>query len=248
MADREVWFDDTDRMRVCTVAKAVRVHDVPVAAEAYTHFHPDGRPDQTTLSRPMTLTTANGLKVSCAADFVSLSATGMLEHCKLAGATRIADVPCRGGESVAFHPTGELHGATVDVAHQTPLGTVPAGTSLQWYPTGTLKGGWLSEPAPLGGHAAQYEFAVHENGALAAFELAEPATVQGYAFERWAELKLRPDGTLQAATFEVDSGFMPHGERWEDNKSVRYRCDGTVLDEHVDHWQAEIAPRKFREP
>ena len=171
-----------------------------------------------------------------------LSKTGALEHCTPARNTTIGKITCRGGESVAFHPGGQLALAVVDQPFTLGDTELPAGTHLYFFASGALAGGWVREPARLRGVLLRWEFALHENGALRAVSLAEPRTIQGQSLPERAKVELRKDGSLKYAEFEVDQGFMPHGEMWTDTKHVRYDCASKVLSEYVEHYQAEFAP------
>ncbi len=237
-AHREVWFDDTGRMRVCTVANPVTIDGIDIAADAYTHFHPNGRPHQTRLARPQLLATAAGTAIPCAAAAVVLSKAGSLEHCQLAKPITIGKVTCRGGQNVAFHPGGQLRGATVGHPYRGLSTTFPAGTRLHWHAGGALAGGWLGRPMKIRGHSIRYEFGVHPNGRLARFDLAAAETIQGHTFPERATIRLRSNGTLASAEYESDSGFMPHGEPWTDTKHLRFDCAGKLVSEHVEHYQA----------
>lgn len=242
MADREVWFDDAGRMRVCTVARQVSLAGVVIENGAYTHFFPSGNPEQTTLARAQSLETAAGLTVPCAADFVALSDAGAVEHCKLEQPMTIRGAACRVGESVAFHPGGQLWGATIDQPYQALSVSFPAGTRLRWHPDGSLAGGRLSDPLRVLGHAIRYEFAVHPNGKLAEFTLAAAETIGSYRFPERATIRLRSDGTLQSAEYESDHGFLPHGEPWTDTTHMRFDCAGRLKGSHVEHYQAPSGP------
>ena len=243
-AGQEVWRDAEGRVRVCTVARAVSVSGIDIPAHAYSHFFADGRPFQTRLAHPQVLHTSNGTSVSCAADFVVLSKVGALEDCQLAATATYGSVTARAGESVAFHPEGELAAAVIDQPFVVgALGvTFPAGTRLRFYQNGALAGGEADEPIELAGYALRWEFSLHDNRRLAFFTLDAARTIQGNAFEPWTKVALRPDGSLRYAQYEVDSGFMPHGERWTDTAYVRYDCHGAVTSRNVEHWQAEHPP------
>lgn len=246
MADREVWFDDEGRMRVCTFAKAVELAGIPIAKEAYTHLYPSGTPEQTTLGRAHELTSAAGHRVPCDADFVSLGEDGTLRMCTPAVSITIDSIAVRAGETLAFHPTGELAGATIHAPYEAPLATFPAGTRLQWHESGDLAGGWLHEPMQLQGHLARFDFELHESGGLAKFDLGRDETIDGHPIPEFGTAFLRTNGSLERAIYESDSGFMPHGERWTDTTHIRFDCAGTVLEQRVEHFQADKRPPKFR--
>jgi hypothetical protein len=245
-ANEEVWRDAEGRVRVCTVAMRTTVEGIDIAADAYTHFHATGRAHQTHLARPQTLETAKSQPIACGKDLVVLSKTGALEHCKLNKPVTLGEVACRKGESVSFHPGGELSMAVIDRPY-TSLGTeFPAGARLSFHPSGALAGGWLHEPLRVLGVLVRWDFFVYPSGKLHAFELAEKRSFQGHDFPERAKIELREDGSLRRAEYEVDSGFMPHGEMWKDTKHVRFDCHGTVLSENVDHWQADRPPPSMR--
>jgi len=245
-ANEEVWRDADGRVRVCTIATRTTVEGVDIAAGAYTHFHASGRAYQTHLARPQTLKTAKGQPIPCGKSLVVLTEAGALEHCQLAKPVTLGAIACRKGESVAFHPGGELAMAVIDSPYTT-LGTeFPAGTRLSFHPTGALAGGWIHDPLRVDGVLVRWDFAVYPSGKLHAFELAEKRTIQNHELPRRAKVELREDGSLRRAEYEVDSGFMPHGEMWTDTKYVRFDCYGAVVGEHVEHWQADRPPPSLR--
>lgn len=246
MADREVWFDAEGRMRVCTVAKPVTLHGISMGREAYTLFYPDGAPEQTSIARLHELPTASGLSIPCDPGHVSLSQTQRVEHCVLARSMKVGGITLRKGQSIAFHHGGELAGGVVHRAIETPLAKFPAGTRLHWHPSGALAGGWLAEPLKVGDYEIRWEFAVHENGVLATFDLVAATHIQGHDFPQGATIHLRSDGSLFRAKYESDSGFMPHGELWSDTRHVQFDCDGKITSEHEEHFQADQPPPKFR--
>ena len=241
-AGQEVWRDQGGRIRTCTIARRVTLFGIDIAAGAYSHFWEDGRPYQTHIARPMELVTAAGEKVQCKADFVLLSKAGALEHCTLARSTTIGKVACRGGESVAFHPGGQLSIAVIDQPLVVSGTELHEGTLLYWFESGAPAGGVLGAPTRIGGTRISSEFGLHESGALRAIHLAEARTIHGQKLPERAIVELRKDGSLQYAEFEVDRGFMPHGEMWTDTKHVRYDCASKVSTEHTSHYQAEFAP------
>jgi hypothetical protein len=242
-ANEDVWRDVDGRVRVCTVARRVTLFGIDVAAGAYTHFHEDGSPYQTQLARPMALRSSKDHEVRCAAGLLVRSTAGALEHCTLARSLALGERVCRKGESVAFHPTGELAGCVIDGPH-TALGTTfLAGTRLSWYPGGALAGGWSAEPLTLRGVRVRWQFSFHESGALRSASLDEKRTFQGNELPARAKVLLREDGSIWRAEYEHDSGFMPHGEPWEDTAHVRYDCHGRVVTRRIEHFQAERPPR-----
>lgn len=245
-AHEKVWRDEQGRIRTCTVARRVKAFGLDLAADAYSQFHADGRPYQTHIASQQELVTAAGEKLLCAADFVMLSKTGALEHCTLVHATVIGKVPCRAGESVAFHPGGRLAMAVLDQPMKIAGLELPAASTVFLFPSGALEGGWLKEPARIRGFLVSYEFTLHENGALHVFRLAEARTIQGQKLPERATVELRRDGSLAQAEFEVDQGFMPHGELWTDTKQVSYDCAGKVRSEYVEHYQAPFPPHPPR--
>lgn len=242
----EVWRDEQGRVRVCTVAARVTVMGIDIAAGAYTHFHEDGRAYQTTTAKQQELTTAKGVKVLCAADLVVLGKTGLLEHCDLAAPVTIGNVPCRPKESIGFHSNGALSLAVVDRPTEVGGVALPAGTRVYWYESGKVAGTWLPEPTRVQGILVRWDVALHENGRLRAFTLAEAKTLSGQELPEGAKVELRPDGTLKYAEYVTKRGFMPHGEMWTDTKHVRYDCEGKVLGEYTDHWQADRPPPRLR--
>lgn len=243
---REIWLDAEGRLRVCTIAEPVTLHGISVDREAYTWFHPDGAPEQTTLAHVQELPTAAGSAIPCGPGHVSLSSTQRVEHCVLARSLELGGVRLRRDESVAFHPSGELAAGVVDRDTPTPLATFPAGSRLRWYPSGALAGGWLPEPLAMGGREIRWEFAVHDNGALATFSLVAPERIQGHDFPAHATIHLRDDGSLFRAEYVSDSGFMPHGEPWSDTRTLRFDCEGTIVQEHEEHFQADSPPPFIR--
>lgn len=246
MGQREVWRDGEGRLRVCTVAEAVTLYEIPIAAEAYTHFHANGRPQQTTLARPMTLETASGLEVPCAAEHVSLSETGHVTHAVPETSLTIGSVSVRAGEGVAFHEDGSLWRATLEEPLEVLGTTFAAGTSLSWFASGEVSGGWLREPQTVGGYPIRSDFTVYPSGQLHTFELAEPRRLAEHDFPAWSKLELRRNGTLQRASYVADEGFLPHGEQWTDTLYVTFDCEGQELSSRTEHWQAPSRPPKRR--
>lgn len=242
----DVWRDDEGHVRVCTVASRVTLFGVDVAADAYTWFHADGRPYQTHIARAQELTTARGQTLGCAPELVVLSAEGALEHCELAARTKIGSVVCKAGEDVGFHPNGELALASIDAPMKVSEATFPVGTTLFWHPSGKLAGGWLREETRFRGHRIKSDFVLYESGELRAFELAEPEEIGGQKFPRYAKIELWKNGKLRRAEYEVDSGFMPHGEPWSDTRHARFDCDGKPAGDHTEHYQAPFPPPRFR--
>ena len=187
------------------------------------------------------------MTIPCAADFIALTDAGQVELCKLAQPMTLAGVPCRGGENVAFNANGSLGGATLNRPYRALSVWFLAGTRLEWHPDGSVAGGWLRDAMGVLNHSIRYEFAVHPNGKLAKFDLAEPETIQAYSFPERATIWLRSDGSLQCAEYESDSGFMPHGEPWTDTTHLRFDCAGRIASKHVEHYQAPHAPEPLPE-
>lgn len=245
-AGAEVWRDPQGRLRACTVARATALEGIDIAADAYSLFHEDGSPWQTTLAHAQRLQTGAGQEIPCAADLVVLTTSGVLELCTLEKPLVIGAVACRGGETVAFHDRGQLAGAVLDRPLAALGATFPAGTRLSWREGGAVVGGWLREPLSIGAYRIRYEFKVHPGGALAEIELAEPRTIQGHDFPEPSKLSFREDGSLRRAEYVTRRGLMPHGEPWTDTLHQRFDCAGKVVSSRVEHWQADTAPHPHR--
>lgn len=241
-AGREVWRDQQGRIRVCTIRDAVTLFGLPIARDAYTHFHEDGRPYQTELGREIELENAKKEHIPCSAKLAVFSPTGAIEFCTLAKTMRFNNIQFRKGESISFHSGGELAGGMIDLPWKDLGIEFPAATRMSWFPDGKLHGGWLAEPMRIQKILIRWDFTLHPNGRLHTFELAEPRTFQGQTFAERTKIKLRADSSLEYAEFIVAHGFLPHGEMWQNTKFVNYDCRGHVSSEEVKHWQAAHPP------
>lgn len=225
----DVWFD-ADRLRVCTVAHATIVRGIPVAAGAYTHLFGNGAPAQTTLARVHVLSTAAGRDVTCAPGGITLAENGSLESCTADHSEAFGRVTLQAAQRLTLHPGGELASGTIARRYVDALRTFEPGSRLRWHPHGSLAGGYLSAPTMLGSHLARAQFRVHPNGQLARFDLARDEVIAGHEFKAFSTVQFRGDGSLEAATVTAESGFMPHGERWEDGAHIRFDCDGQEIE------------------
>jgi hypothetical protein len=249
-AGNEAGVDGEGRLVFCTIARAVEMDGVPVAAAAYTLFHRNGRLYQTELAAPRALARGDGTKVACAAELVVLYDDGRLWSCRLAGrldARAAESVRARDGaaprvrarQTVSFHRDGRLEGATIDAPLLVGKLVLPAGTSVHWDAAGAVVGGSLAAPCDLAGLRAGGEFELDGHGALRAAVLAAPGRVQGHDLPAGAQLRFRGDGTLESASYIAKRGFMIHGEEWTDTAHVTYDPSGKITGEDVEHWQSE---------
>jgi hypothetical protein len=241
-AGREVWLDPEKRLHVCTVDRPVTVEGVPIAADAYTWFHKNGRPWQTTIQRAASFKTGDGKEIPCAAEHLVMSEEGALESCTLGKAISIGDVACKAGESVAFRPGGQLWAAVMDKPYSALGVTFPAGTGISFHASGKIAGAYVREPMTIAGYPAQYQVDVYESGRLAKLTLAEPLEISGHPFPQWAKLWLREDGSLFRAEYVAKRGFMVHGEPWTDTRHMRFDCGGGIVSDHETHYQADRPP------
>lgn len=245
-AGQGVWVDSEKQVRACTVGPAVTLEGVPIAAGAYTLFHANGRPWQTTLQRAAGFRKGDGGEIPCAAEHLVLSEAGVLEGCTLGKGITLGEVACKAGESVAFHPGGQLWAAVLDRQYSALGATFPAGTRVSFHASGKIAGVYLPEPMTIGGYPVRYQVDVYESGRLARFDLAEALEISGHAFPERAEIRLREDGSLYRAEYVAKSGVMVHGEPWTDTRHLRFDCGGGIVSDHVTHWQADRPPPRRR--
>lgn len=230
---------------MCTTAKQVTVDGVPVAANAYSLFHPNGRIYQTHASAKFERTIADGTKVTCGADLVAFEPDGKLRYCKLA-APRAGSPKAKVGEGISFHPSGRVATLTLDEAYTTAGLALPAGTFVAWNDKGAVTGGTLGGELVAGALTIRYEFALHPNGKLKAVMLAKDATVAGHKFPAFGKLAFRDDGTLEAAEYVADRGFMVHGEMWTDTNYETFDRAGKKTSTRTEHYQSTERPPKFK--
>jgi hypothetical protein len=242
---QELGVDPKQRVVFCTTAKAADVDGLPVAAGAYTLFHPNGRLYQTHLRANVELTLADQSKVTCGADLIALTDDGKLRYCTLAKPRANAPRP-RVGEGISFHPDGRIASLTLDEPYTSAGLALPAGASAVWDANGALLGGYASDPIQAGKLSIRYDFALHPNGKLREVELAAPAKIQGHDFPERAKLAFRDDGSLERAQYIVDRGSMPHGEPWHDTLHASYDRTGKQTGSFTDHWQAPFPPHPYR--
>jgi hypothetical protein len=234
----EVGTDAAGHLMYCTTARAQTLGGLPVAADAYSLFHPDGSVYQSHLAAPHAFALRDGSTVACAADLVAIADDGSLMWCMLRAAHGVA----RAGTGLLLFPSGAVRAATLDAPAVVGRLHVPAGTSVEWDDRGVAIGGDLEAPLAVGNLHIRGEFTVHGNGALHAVELAEAATVQHHDFPVDAHLELRDDGTLAAAIWQSAHGFMIHGEPWSDTTTATYDHDGRTMTSATEHWQSRDAP------
>jgi hypothetical protein len=234
-------IDAKQRLVLCTTSRALDLGGLPIAADAYTIFHTNGRIYQTTTRAAFTRTLANGMTVPCLAGAVVLDVDGGLEDCTLARPIGISPRP-RVGQSIGFHRDGRIARMTLDETFKTPGITWAAGTAMMWTPTGVLKGGTLRDPIQVGALWLSGEFELHPDGRLEAIVLAKPATIQTHAFPEGAKLTFRSDRSLDTAEFVSAHGFMIHGEQWTDTTHQTFDPKGAVTSSRVVHFQSKDRP------
>ncbi|MBX7082202.1 MAG: hypothetical protein K1X88_23540 [Nannocystaceae bacterium] len=245
--DREVWLRPDGELDVCTLAAPTTVFGLALAGDNYTHFHPGGRPEQTTLAKPHTLTTKAGVELPCAAEFVALDDAGHVEHCTLARDHAFGDIVCRRGESIALRPTtGTLWACVIDRPFALDGTPIAAGTRVSWHERGTVESVYSPQPLVIDGIAVRYEIALHPDGTLAHYTLDEHRTIGGIALDPFAQVWTYPDGRPWHLEYVAERGFMIHGEPWTDTRSVTFACDGSILRDRTEHFQATSPPRPPR--
>jgi hypothetical protein len=242
-AGQGVWVDAEKRLRACTVDRPVTIEGVTIAADAYTLFHANGRPWQTTIPAAASFKNGGGKDIPCAAEHLVLSEQGVLEHCKLGKAVTLGNIPCKAGESIAFRPGGELWAAVVEKPYSVLGVMFPAGTRLSFHPSGAVAGVYTTETTMLAGYPARYQIDIYESGRLEKFDLGEPLEISGHAFPEFATIWLRENGSLYRAEYVSERGFMIHGEPWEDTRHMEFDCGGRIVGDTVTHYQADHAPR-----
>jgi hypothetical protein len=242
---QEIGHDTRKRVVFCTTAKPAVVDGIPIAANAYTLFHPNGRIYQTHAGRTFERTLADGSKVTCGADLFALEPDGLLTYCRLGG-PRSGTPPARIGAGIAFHRSGRIAGMTLDAPYTAAGLALGDGASVRWDDKGALIGGYSSTPIAAGALIIKYEFALHPSGTLKAVTLGKAAKVAGHEFPEFAKLSFRADGTLEAAEYVAKRGFMIHGEPWTDTRHMQFDRTGKITADRTEHYQAKEAPRKFR--
>jgi hypothetical protein len=235
----------TKKLVFCTVAKAVTVDGIPIAAKSYTLFHPNGKLYQSHASAPFDRTLADGSTVRCAAELFALEPTGTLRYCDLAGPRTGSPKP-RVGEGISFHPSGRVAGMTIDEPYQSAGNSFTAGTHLAWDDTGVLRGGWAKDPVTVGALTIDWDFELYPTGKLRIAQLSKAAKIQGHDFPDHAKLQFRSDGTLETAEYISKRGFMIHGEMWTDTRTLTFDKTGKITSDHTEHYQSDVRPPKFR--
>jgi len=124
--------------------------------------------------------------------------------------------------------------------------TWPAGASLVWDAAGHAIGGWLKDTVTIGALPISSDFTLYPSGKLHMVELAAKATVAGHEFPEFAKLELRETGTLAAARYISERGFMIHGEEWTDTTEATYDAAGHVVTTSTTHYQSDVRPPKFK--
>lgn len=240
----ELGVDKQKRLVFCTIAKAVDVDGLAVKADSYTLFHPNGRIYQTHVRAKFDAQLGDKTKVTCGPDAISVFDDGTLAYCRLAG-PRAGSPRARVGEGISFHRGGRISGMTLDETYKVAGLELPAGSSFHWDDKGVPIAGRVATPITAGALMIRYELSLHPNGKLRSVELAAKVTIQGHAFPERAELLFRADGTLEAAKYIEDDGFMPHGEQWTETRYTTYDAKGKVTSTRLDRWQSNIPERKF---
>jgi hypothetical protein len=230
---------------MCTTAKQATADGVVVAANAYSLFHPNGRIYQTHTAANFERTLADGTSVSCGPDLVAFEPDGKLRYCKLAAA-RAGSPKAKVGEGIAFHPTGKVASMTLGEPLAVAGLVLPAESWIAWDAKGVALGGTIKGELVAGALTIRYEFGLHPNGKLKTVTLAKDATVAGHKFPAFGKLAFRDDGTLEAAEYVSDRGFMIHGEEWHDTKYETFDRSGKVTSSRKDHYQSDVRPPKFK--
>lgn len=245
--EREVWIDPKGRLDVCTIAKPTKVHGLALAGDNYTHFHLDGRAEQTTLAKPHELATAAGVVIPCAAAHVSLDTAGHVEHCTLARQENYGEIACAKAESIALRPeSGALWACVLAEPISTKGITVPNGTRVAWHDNGAVETMYLHDEVVVDGIRMRYEVELHPDGQLAHYTLADSRTIGGIALETFAKVWMYPNGSPWHLEYVADEGFMIHGEPWRDTRGVTFACDGSITSDHTEHYQAQTRPPRMR--
>jgi hypothetical protein len=247
--DREVWRDEQDRLRVCTIARPVTTFGLELAGDNYTHFRADGRPYQTTLAREQTIATAGGVAIPCAADHLVLLPDGALEHCELARAQTFERAKCGPG-SIGFREDGELWHCVLAEPLDALDVTFPAGTRVSWHEGGAFASASIAEQMHVRGWLVRSEVEVHPTGGLAKITLAEPRRLGAIDVPAFAHVWFYPNGKPWHVEFTADMGTMIHGELWTDTRRVTWDCAENVTFDDTEHYQSDVRPRppKGREP
>jgi len=241
----ELGVDANKRIVFCTTARAVDVDGLAVAADAYTLVHPNGRIYQTHVRAAFEVTLADKTTVKCAANLVALHDDGHLRYCELA-AKRAGSPRPRVGGGISFHPDGRIASLTLDEPFEAAGLALPAGTFVGWDAKGALLGGYASDAIRAGALSIHYDFALHPSGKLATIQLAAAAKIQGHDFPADAKLGFRDDGTLEAAQYVADRGFMIHGEQWTDTRHMTFNPAGKITSSRIDHWQSPIGEGRHK--
>ncbi|MCW5801095.1 MAG: hypothetical protein KIT31_01685 [Deltaproteobacteria bacterium] len=234
---RELGTDAAGRVALCTTAAAADIDGIPVAAGAYTLFHPNGRIYQTHTRAKVERATGDGTKVTCGPDLIALTDKGALVYCTLA-APRAGSPKARVGEGIRFHDNGALELLTLDEAAKLDGIPLAPGATVYFDASGKLSGAHTSDPITVRGLSIRFELTVHPGGALAEAELAAPAKLHGHAFPAGAKLAFRADGTLERAQHVARRGFLPHGEEWTDTLHLVFDRAGKITSSTTQHWQS----------
>lgn len=247
-ADREVWIDPKGRLDVCTIAKPTTVHGLSLAGDNYTHFHPDGRPEQTTLAREHALPSPDGTLISCAADHATFDRDGQLETCVLAKTTSFGKIECAAGEGVALRPDGALWACVVVGSLALMDTTITGGTRVSFHPGGAIESVYFRDDVVLDGIPVQGDVELHPNGAFAHYTLAGPRAIAGIELDARARARVwfYEDSSPWHLEYIVDDGTMIHGEPWRDTRRVTFDCAGKIVADDTEHFVAPTRPRPHR--
>jgi hypothetical protein len=241
----EAGVDPKGRLQFCTTARALDVDGLRVAKGAYTLVHPNGHIYQTTLRDARDFTLADKSTVRCGAELIAMSDDGHVTYCKLAAA-RPGTPRARVGEGISLFPDGRVQGVTLDESYTVGVLTLPPGASVVWDAAGHAIGGFLKDAMAVGALSIFFDYTLYPSGKLHDIELAAKTTIAGHEFPEFAKLELRETGTLAAARYISDRGFMIHGEEWTDTTVATYDAAGHVVTTSTSHYQSDVRPPKFK--
>lgn len=244
--EREVWIDPKGKLHVCTIARPMKLHGLALAGDNYTRFHPNGRPEQTTLAAEHEIASGDGTVIPCAAEHAVLDAAGKVEHCQLARTMRVGKIECTGGEDIALRTDGTLWACTVVGSLALVDATIVGGTRVAFHPSGAVESAGVRDTLVIGGIRVRNEVKLHANGNFAQYTLGEPRTIGGIVLDDFADAWFYEDGSPWHLEYVADSGHMVHGEPWRDTRRVTFDCTGKIVDDDTEHFVAPTRPRPPR--